>query len=75
MHSAEEALLADSLTKYPFSWSADGEHLLYATIGPDQDLWTLSMTDRKSRPFMQTSYNEYAGPVLAKRTLDRIPLE
>jgi Tol biopolymer transport system component len=57
----EEPLLIDSLSKYPFSWSPDGEHVLYASAGSHQNLWTLSLTDRKSRPFMQTAYNEFAG--------------
>ncbi len=57
----EELLLADDQSKYPFSWSPDGQFLLYATVGSSQDLWILPLRDRKPRPYMQTPYNEYAG--------------
>jgi serine/threonine protein kinase/Tol biopolymer transport system component len=59
--ASEEILLDDDSSKYPFSWSPDGEFILYATAGAAQDLWVLSLSDRKPRPYMQTPYSEFAG--------------
>jgi Tol biopolymer transport system component len=57
----EEMLFEDASSKYPFSWSSNGEFILYGTAGANQDLWSLSLSDRKARPYMQTPYSEFAG--------------
>ena len=60
--TSEQILLDDEVSKYPFSWSPDGQFILYGTAsGPHQDLWVLSLADRKPRPYVQTPYNEFAG--------------
>ena len=59
----EVLLLDDDQSKYPFSWSPDGQFILYGSggTGLSQDLWILPLSNRKPRPYMQTAYSEFAG--------------
>ena len=57
----EEPLFSDGQAKYPFSWSPDGQFILFGAIGMAQDLWILPLSDRKPRPYMQTQYSEFAA--------------
>ena len=57
----EEPLFSDGQAKYPFSWSPDGQFILFGAIGMAQDLWILPLSDRKPRPYMQTQHSEFAA--------------
>jgi len=61
---SEEPLLANSQSKLPYDWSADGRFLLYRSIDPKSgyDLWALPMDgDRKPFPVTQTEFTERDG--------------
>jgi eukaryotic-like serine/threonine-protein kinase len=59
---SEQLLLGDDTPKYPFSWSPDGQFVIYATAGQNQNLFYVSVQgDRKPIPFVQTSFSEYAA--------------
>ena len=61
----EEPLLADTKDKTPDSWSPDGQVILFSTSPPlsfnNSALWLLSVSDKKTVPFLQTSFNETSG--------------
>ena len=60
----EDVLFADSLDKFPTSWSPDGRFILYLATGgtTGYDLWVLPLSgDRKPFPFLQTPFNEGPG--------------
>jgi len=64
---AAEPLLTAELEQYEISFSPDGKILVYREIHPNsgQDIWILPLEgDRKPRPFLQTSFNEYT-PMLS----------
>ena len=48
----EKSIERSDVDKFPSDWSRDGKHLLYVR-GPD--LWLLSLSDSKSRPFLKAS--------------------
>ena len=56
--------MESSQTKLATDWSADGQFLLYLSLGPqtDADLWVLPSTgDRKPWVFLKTSFRELYG--------------
>jgi serine/threonine protein kinase len=59
----EELLFEDNLNKYPVSFTPDGKFLLYVSTGgpTGSDLFVLSLADRKSVPFVNTSASETPG--------------
>ena len=59
----EELLFEDNLNKYPVSFTPDGKFLLYVSFGgpTGSDLFVLSLADRKSVPFLNTSFSETPG--------------
>jgi serine/threonine protein kinase/Tol biopolymer transport system component len=59
--AVEELVLADNDAKFPFTWSPDGQFVIYGTAGSDQNLWVLSLRDRKATPFRQTPFSEFAA--------------
>jgi eukaryotic-like serine/threonine-protein kinase len=59
--SAEQLVFGDVEAKYPFTWSPDERFIIYGTAGSDQNLWLLSLTDRKPTPFRQTPFSEFAA--------------
>jgi Tol biopolymer transport system component len=59
---SEQLLLSDDTGKYPFSWSPDGQIVMYGTIGQNQNLFYVSVDGHKTAtPFVQTSFSEYAA--------------
>lgn len=63
---SEELLLADDRNKYPMRWSRDGRFLPYVAASGGGgvtagDVWVLSLADRKSFPYLNTSFAEAAG--------------
>ena len=69
--AGEAQVLLDGGTFNPYSFSPDGEHLLYQVVSPNggQDLWTLplDLTDPdhpkpgRPEPFLDTQFNETVG--------------
>ncbi len=59
----DEALLKSAYLKRALDWSADGRFILYNETNPqtNQDLWVLSLEDRKSWPWLNTPYLEPLG--------------
>ena len=60
----EDVLFADSLDKFPVSWSPDGHFIIYVAAGGTtrSDLWVLPLSgDRKPFPFLQTQFTEAQG--------------
>jgi serine/threonine protein kinase/Tol biopolymer transport system component len=62
----EDPLLQSSVDKYPMSWSADGQFLLYGTRGANTkgDLWALPFDQGKAGtpfPVVHTPANEWDG--------------
>ena len=57
---ADEVILKSAEDKMPTDWSPDGRHVLYYTFdGKTQnDIWALSLTDRKPFPLVQTEFEE-----------------
>jgi Tol biopolymer transport system component len=65
--SGPNTLLVDSGNIYQPDWSHDGRFIIYsrsrsAGSRDGSDLWTLSMTDGRTRvPYLQTPHNEWAA--------------
>ena len=61
----EEPLLVSTALKVPQDWSRDGRTILYQENDPRAktlwDLWTYSIDDRKSKPFLRSPFNEVQG--------------
>jgi len=57
----EERLTTSQNEQLPESWSADGRTLAFEEYDPitGWDIWTMSLDDRKPRPFLKTPFNEY----------------
>jgi dipeptidyl aminopeptidase/acylaminoacyl peptidase len=57
-----ERLTTSENQQVPVSWSADGQTLAYAETNPTTswDEWLFRLSDRKSQPFLQTSFYEGA---------------
>jgi serine/threonine protein kinase/Tol biopolymer transport system component len=57
---ADEVILKSGEDKMPTDWSPDGRHALYYTFGgkTQNDIWALSLTDRKPFPLVQTEFEE-----------------
>jgi len=53
-----ERLTTDDSPEIPLASSPDGESLLFRK---DDDLWVMSLRDRKMRPWVQTPFSEHAG--------------
>jgi eukaryotic-like serine/threonine-protein kinase len=55
-----ERLTSSEYTHVPSSWSPDGQELAFFEISPTSgyDIWVLHLADRKTRPFLQTPFNE-----------------
>ena len=55
-----ELLVTSEHDKLPSSWSPDGRWLAFSQLDPatSQDIWVLSLADRKARPFLVTPYEE-----------------
>jgi len=60
---AEEALFASGYRKSATDWSPDGRIILFNEFGATtrQDLWSLSLPDRKAEIVLQTPFFESAG--------------
>jgi dipeptidyl aminopeptidase/acylaminoacyl peptidase len=58
-----EQLVPAATEVYPSSWSSDGKFLLFDQVsaGTKNDIWVLSMDDRKARPLLQTGAHESWG--------------
>ncbi|HEU4689427.1 MAG TPA: hypothetical protein VFS23_13735, partial [Vicinamibacterales bacterium] len=63
--SEESLLLRTPEMKIGGNWTEDSRYIIYTGSDPQTklDLWTLSVADRKSIPFLQTSFNEMHGHV------------
>jgi len=61
--ATEQLFPPDQVSKYPTDWTADGRTLILTVQNPktNQDVETMSLTDRKLVPLVQTTYTEYAG--------------
>lgn len=62
---ADEPLLISKFDKYPNDWSRDGRTRLFEVTNQNrkQELWTLSLADRKASPYLQTNFNTgHAAP-------------
>ena len=59
----EEVVRKSSGSKTPTSWSSDGRFLLYTEADPTtkNDVWMLSMADRKPMRILGSEYNEDQG--------------
>jgi Tol biopolymer transport system component len=60
---AEELLYASVSSEDPESWSSDARHIIF-TVGRgavEQDLWVLSLPDRKAERLFRTPFREYHG--------------
>jgi Tol biopolymer transport system component len=60
---AEELLYAAGSSEDPESWSSDGHHIVF-TVGHgavEQDLWVLSLPDRRADRLFRTPFREYQG--------------
>lgn len=57
-----ERLATSEQTQVPKSWSGDGRLLAFHEVSPGtlRDIWVLSLSDRKARPFIQTPFTEGA---------------
>jgi eukaryotic-like serine/threonine-protein kinase len=55
-----EKLTGSEYTRFPKSWSADGQLLSFGEINPTTgyDIWVLDMKDRKAVPFLRTPFYE-----------------
>src|SRR5262249_36239213 len=61
--SDEEELVHGEFSRYPSSFSPDGQTLAFVETHPTKlrDIWTMSVTgDRKAQPFLATSADEWA---------------
>ena len=60
---AEELLYGSNNFKAAFDWSRDGRILIFGEFGSTtrQDLWALSLPERKATPILQTEFFEKAG--------------
>lgn len=58
-----ELLLSSRYSKYPSSWSPDGQLLIYTENHPEtgSDLWILPMSTREPVPFLTTSDEEWGA--------------
>jgi Tol biopolymer transport system component len=59
----EELLYASQSSEDAESWSSDGRHLIF-TVGRgavEQDLWVLSLSDRRAVPLFKTPFKEHQG--------------
>ena len=56
---ADEPLLTSKFDKFPDDWSRDGRTLVYELITQQRkiELWTLSLEDRKTSPYLQTGFD------------------
>ena len=60
---AAERLTANPSINVPTSFSPDGQTIAFAKSNPGTtgfDIWTVGLSDRKERPFLETQYNETA---------------
>ncbi len=55
-----EKLTSSEYTRFPLSWSADGQLLSFGEIAPTTgyDIWVMDMKDRKAVPFLRTPFYE-----------------
>jgi serine/threonine protein kinase/Tol biopolymer transport system component len=62
-NKTDRPLLVDDRDKAAQDWSPDGMVLLYTARDPKtgSDLWTLSLTDSKTSPIVQSSFDEGQG--------------
>jgi eukaryotic-like serine/threonine-protein kinase len=60
---ADELLFASEKRKSATDWSVDGRIVLFSEFGPttQQDLWSLSLPDRKATVALQTEFLESGG--------------
>ena len=63
--STEEPLYESALPKAPMSWSPDGKSIVFWVRDPKtlDDLWLLSVADKKAVPLVATSFNETHGQI------------
>jgi Tol biopolymer transport system component len=63
----EELLSSSEHDQYSDGWSPDGQTLVMDTIGPSKkfEIWTLSMSDRKLAPLIQSEANNCHGALSA----------
>jgi len=56
---ADEPLLVSKFDKVPDDWSRDGRTLVYEATNQNRknELWMLSLADRKASPYLQTGFN------------------
>jgi len=49
----------------PNSWTPDGRNIVFTTKGTSthDDIWVVSLDDRRARPWLQTAAGEYGGRV------------
>jgi len=60
----EEVLLEDNFEKYPYSWSPNGQFILYLQWLSPFDLWVLQLSgNRKAFPFLTTPFVEAFGQI------------
>ena len=59
----EELLLATPQNKGPSDWSPDGRFVLFRSVDKKtgNDIWAVSVADRKPFPFVQTDFDERDG--------------
>ena len=57
-----ERLTTSDHVNFPVSFSSDGQLLAYVEVTPEtgSDIWVLSMSDRKARPFLRARHEEAA---------------
>src|SRR5262249_890055 len=57
---SEEPLVASTENKFAMDWSPDGQFLLYSVDSAKtaSDLWSVSLSDKKSVPILQTNADE-----------------
>lgn len=61
----EEVLFANPATKFPTDWTKDGKYILFGENGEGtrEDIWSLSLEDKRASPVVQTIYAEGYGCV------------
>jgi serine/threonine protein kinase/Tol biopolymer transport system component len=62
--SLDERLFTSDADKIPTDWSLDGRHVLFNVLrrgGSQNDIWVLSLPDRKAEPWLATPFYESGG--------------